>query len=95
MRTSARSRRSVKRGDEQSDRAGDHAVRAQAAQAAGDGGGRQRDLVRQRFGGAAVVALDEVQKGNVEAVEHPAQLAKFWHEVKQKCTQRAKGRLLY
>ena len=88
---------------EQSDRAGNHALCPEPAQAAAGVGGnaaRRREAparveVRpdldllgglhptepvvderpdlRRVGGAAVVALDEVEQGNVEAVEHRAQ----------------------
>ena len=52
--------------------------------------GESGHLLSKRVGGLAVVTLDEVQKRNVEAIEHRRQAAKFWHEGKRNCTQRAR-----
>ena len=61
-----------------------------ATQPARDRGRRKRHLLRKCVGGLAIVALDQVQERNVEAIEHRRQAAKFWHEGKRNCTQRAR-----
>ncbi len=61
----------------QSDGSRDHPVAAKAAQAAGDRRRRKRDVLGKGFGGAAVVTLDEVEQGKVEAIEHARSLPNF------------------
>ena len=48
-------------------------------------------MLRRVALGSAVVLLDEIQKRDVETVEHGTQPAKIWREVKRICVQCARG----
>ena len=60
------------------DGAGDDPRRAQAPKPPGDRRRRQGDLTRELVGGAGVIALNQLEKLEIEPVEHPANCAKFW-----------------
>ena len=62
---------------QQGDRSGDCALGTETAQATRDRRGRKGYLLRKSVRGLAVVALDQVQKRNVEAIKHLPKLPNF------------------